>query len=179
MQKMVWWWGAKPKQVGSWVMMLMSPCLPPSPLQHPWFKCWLHRSAQTAAGNRLGASARRARGGSRGTGCFEVHQGGLLAWCGMVFACQLQALVVCHGHAAWPPSSQNKLLMLGADPNIGRLERNQKLPLKCCFSRRGGNSWWGVLLVAECDSRLQRLEVFVKGDREASEAKRCFQEESE
>lgn len=33
--------------------------------------------------------------------------------------------------------------------------------------------------MAERDSRLQRLEVFVKGDGEASEAKRCFQEESE
>lgn len=32
-------------------------------------------------------------------------------------------------------------------------------------------------LVAECDSHLQRLEVFVKGAGEASEAKRRFQEE--
>lgn len=32
--------------------------------------------------------------------------------------------------------------------------------------------------MAERDSRLQRLEVFVKGAGEASEAERCFQEET-
>lgn len=36
----------------------------------------------------------------------------------------------------------------------------------------------GLSLVAECDSHLQRLEVFVKGAGEASEDKSCFQEES-
>lgn len=81
MQKLTQWQGPKPEQVGSWVMMLMFPCLPPTPLLHPWVKCCLHWSIQTVAGNFLVLQTGQHREVFRGMSSPAMQQGGLLARC--------------------------------------------------------------------------------------------------
>lgn len=131
MQKLTRWQGPKPEQVGSWVMVLMSPCLPPIPLLHPWVKRWLHRSIQTAAGNFLVLQTGEHRGVLRGMSSPAMQQGGLLARCRVFLTYQQPPPLFkpsgC-AHALGPPSSQSKLLMLRGYSNIGQLECNQKLP---------------------------------------------------
>lgn len=177
MQKETWWWGVKLEQVGSWVMMLMSLSLPPA----PWFKQWLPWDTKMTAGNCLGAPSKGACGGRGGQTALQCSRMG----------CS-------HGSECVPPASShhhpsNPLARPGhawgplqPEPTAAalRLLKNgpSQMPSKAAFQVmlfvQGREELAGLSLVAECDSHLQRLEVFVKGAGEASEAKRCFQEES-